>query len=647
MKRLCIYLTYDKQKIVDAYIGYMLSELKTCADHIAVVCNELEIVRGVEILERYADEIFYRQNLGVDAGGFKDALCQFIGWDRIHSFDELILVNDSFFGPFRPMAEIFNEMDKKQVDFWGVSKHGERREENIVNYPEHLQSFFLTVRTKMLHSKFFRKYWEDMPYYKTVGEVVTNHETRFTSYFAEQGFTFDCLADMEPNDSDVVKNNFIQYGFLPYELIKKRNFPFLKKQPLTWNTLKYQTQENLRLALDYIDKNTDYDVDLIWDNIIRTLDISDLQRTLHLQYIISPEEKEMIKNQNIIVAVFVDHQESEEYVLEYLENIRDYCKIKIYSHKLELLESYKIRGYQCGYFNDGFRWKNILMELSSGEIVGVLHDADVTGQFAPSCVGKSYFFHIWENLLKSELHLCKIIELFEKESRLGFLTPPRPNFGKYFGNMGEKWEDGFEKIKEAAKRLQLHCQMSQNKFPFSDSGDFWIRGCILKHAYEKEAYDVENLSCLWGYIAQDAGFYSGIVESTDYASMNAVNLQYYLDMIAVQIRNRCGDFDDFGDMLRKIPQSIIEAFCKNVEHIYIYGAGIVARRYREMIPDIEAYIVSDGQPKEDMIDGVQVIYLSQLTVQDNIGIIICMGKKNQQQAALLLEEKGWHNYLCI
>ena len=127
MKRICIYLTYDKQKIVDQYIGYMLKELKNCTDYLAVVCNEPQIVRGKEILETYADDIFYRENIGFDAGGYKDALCNYIGWDKILSFDELVLVNDSMFGPFIPMKSIFNKMDEKSVDFWGLLKHAEFR----------------------------------------------------------------------------------------------------------------------------------------------------------------------------------------------------------------------------------------------------------------------------------------------------------------------------------------------------------------------------------------------------------------------------------------------------------------------------------------------------------------------------------------
>ena len=71
MKRLCIYVTYDKQNIVDRYVGYMLRELKTCAEHLAVVCNMPRVVRGADVLEEYADEIFYRENIGFDAGDSK------------------------------------------------------------------------------------------------------------------------------------------------------------------------------------------------------------------------------------------------------------------------------------------------------------------------------------------------------------------------------------------------------------------------------------------------------------------------------------------------------------------------------------------------------------------------------------------------
>ena len=180
MKRLCIYLTYDGQGIVDEYIGYMLRELKTCVSQLVVVSNQMKIIKGQDILENYADQIFYRENIGLDAGGFKDALCDYIGWDKVREYDELVLVNDSCFGPFRPLTEIFDEMDERKADFWGLLKHGHSLAEDGKETPEHIQSFFLVIRSRLLNDADFQEYWEEIPYYNTFNDVVDSHEVVFT-----------------------------------------------------------------------------------------------------------------------------------------------------------------------------------------------------------------------------------------------------------------------------------------------------------------------------------------------------------------------------------------------------------------------------------------------------------------------------------
>ena len=68
MKRLCIFVTYDHENIVDNYIGYMLRQLRKVADSLIVVCNYGFISRGIDNIRLYADKIFYRDNVGFDAG---------------------------------------------------------------------------------------------------------------------------------------------------------------------------------------------------------------------------------------------------------------------------------------------------------------------------------------------------------------------------------------------------------------------------------------------------------------------------------------------------------------------------------------------------------------------------------------------------
>lgn len=108
----------------------------------------------------------------------------------------------------------------------------------------------------------------------------------------------------------------------------------MKKQPFSVNTLYCQTQQNFKQALDYIDKETNYDVNLILENIVRIHNIADLQQTLHLQYIISNEEEKNL-NVSIAIVVFLAYKESSEYVLEYLKKINRNFSINIFAENEE------------------------------------------------------------------------------------------------------------------------------------------------------------------------------------------------------------------------------------------------------------------------------------------------------------------------
>lgn len=645
MKRICIYLTYDRQKIVDRYIGYILGELKTCVSYLVVVYNETEVVLGKEILEKYADEIFYRKNMGFDAGGFKDALCGLVGWEKILRYDELVLVNDSMFGPFKPMRDIFAEMDEKPVDFWGLTKHGECLREGMGYIPEHIQSFFLTVRTRMLHSSEFRNYWENIPYYSIFNTVVVEHEIKFTQYFADLGYTYDVLAHTEMNDSKNIYNNHMQYQTLSYELIKKRNFPFLKKRQLVAETLDCQTQENVRQAVDYIEKFTDYNTDFIWSNIIRTMNVSDLQRKFHIQYMIQPKQNKTNKK-NITFLIFITYMESAEYVLDILEKIDFECSIKIFSEKEYCLLDYQKQGYQCEQVSFDRVARNFA-KYSDCDYVCVLHDTDMTSDVKPNCIGKSYFYNIWDNLLKDSHHVYGILEQFEKEPFLGFLASPQPNFSIYFGEYGRGWNDKFEAVNRIAGRLNLNCRISEDNAPFRITEDFWIRGEILKKLEFLKEEETVFLPYIWIYLAQDAGYYSGIVESMDYASMNEVNMQYYLQILASQIRSHCGDFRNFLELEEQLRVSALLGFCRKYSRIFVYGIGGIMEYYNDILGNIEAYLVSDGQGKPEEINEIPVKYLSEVQITSDCGIVLCMNRENQKQVIPLLKTNGIKHYFCI
>jgi lipopolysaccharide biosynthesis protein len=694
MRRLCIYLTYDNQKIVDPYIFYMLKELKTCADTLIVVCNETDIVRGEELLSQYADAIFCRENKGFDAGGFKDVLCTYIGWNTVLQYEELALVNDSLFGPFCPMQDIFLQMEEQSVDFWGLSKHGEANTHILGHFTEHVQSFFLVIRSRLLHSKEFQEYWEALPYFETFLETVRGFEIWFTQYFSGLGYRYGTLADTQCNDSLRIANNFSQYDLLPYEMIKKRNFSFFKRPHLTRPILEQQTQEQLLQAMEYIGQETEYDVNLIWDHLIRTSPMIELQRTFCLRYLVPPVSGQRETTEgSITVLVFITCGKSAEYVMEHLQGLqgqaicserksagRDdfgqdgselhfglrsesssirYLKgnisVQIFSETSEYLNPYQEAGFPCRVYQ-----KENLIEVLTGfdkfDLVCVLQDTDMTSDVSPSYVGKSLFYNKWENLLKNWNHVRGIQTLFAENSRLGLLMPPEPGFGDYFGEYAKGRDGNYEKVCRILQELDIQVPISRQYAPVSVSDCFWIRGSILRKMKsgnvwkQKDIWNVETekyLPYLWSYLAQDAGYYSAIVESLQYAAMRETNLQNYLQQIAAQVREQCGEFQTFAEMKTLLSVSAMKMFCQKYSRIFVYGTGGVAKRYREMLPKIEAYVVSDGQDKEEDIEGIAVKYLSELDLTEECGLVVCMDERNRMQVLPMLEARGVTNYFCV
>lgn len=643
MKRLGIYLVYDRQKIVDRYIGYFLKELRTCVDTLVVVCNMAAIVSGEENITAYADQVFFRENRGFDAGGFKDALCSLLGWDTVRRYDELVLANDSLFGPFRPMKDIFSEMDGRPIDFWGLAKHGNLEREGYAFVPEHIQSYFMVIRKRMLYSAHFEAYWKAMPYYTSFSDAVNQYEVLYTAHFSQLGYQYDVFADCNANNSENFLNNFNHFEMLPYEFAKMRNFPFLKRKPLAHIHLEFQTQENLRLALTYVDQETDYPVELIWENIVRTFHIAELQRSLHLQYIVSPFPEGRMTGE--VILVFVSYESSAEYILRYLTRLSKQ-QIIILASNSDLLRPYQMSGYQCREISPE-KYIEFLTAFCGYEYVCLLQDADMTSDIWPSYVGKSYFYSIWENLARDDAHVSGIAKRFEQESRLGCLAPPRANFGRFFGGDGKNWGEIFGDVRRITDSLELNCQISEEVPPCCVTKSLWVRGRVLKRLQLLKWEDASFLPYLWSFLAQDAGYYSGIVESADYAAINEINLQYYVEEIADQIQRQCGDFTTFPEMQQWISRLAISDFCERYPKIFAYGTGYIAKRCQKLIPNVIAYLVSDGQEKPEQFYGAPVQYLSEVELSDDCGIVLCLNKTNQEQVIALLKERGFNNYFRV
>ena len=113
MKRIGIFIFYDRGGKVDTYVGYFLAALNKHLEKLVIVCNGKLSSQGMEQLKKYTTDIFVRDNTGYDAMAFKLAMTTYVGWSVLDEYDELLLINDTFYGPLYPLEEVFTEMEKR------------------------------------------------------------------------------------------------------------------------------------------------------------------------------------------------------------------------------------------------------------------------------------------------------------------------------------------------------------------------------------------------------------------------------------------------------------------------------------------------------------------------------------------------------
>ncbi len=261
MKRLGVFVFYDASGIVDPYVEYLLESMKNIIQKLIIIINGE--VKGGEYskLKKYSQDIFIRKNYGYDAGAYKDVFMQFLTRKEQIKWDEIILFNDTFYGPLYPWEDVFEHMETQDVDFWGLSRHPKG---NLENQPitQHIQSYFLVCRRYLVESEWWMNFWKELRYSADVIDAIISFEVKFSEYFSKAGFKSKALTD-EWN-TKYEGNPTLRYY---YELIKDLKFPIIKRKVF----LLINFLQN-KLAISYIRSNTSYDVYMIFKHLKRLED---------------------------------------------------------------------------------------------------------------------------------------------------------------------------------------------------------------------------------------------------------------------------------------------------------------------------------------------------------------------------------------
>lgn len=267
MKRLGIFVFYDSNGIISEYVKYLLEKLKCVIAYQIVIVNGLLQPESKKILLQISDKLLIRENKGFDAGAYKDIFQNYLTIAELNNYDEIVLCNDSFYGPFYSFTEVWNRMKNSHADFWGLTRHPKGVFEDGSPFPSHIQSYFLTIKRPLFLSNEFQKFWRfEIEYESKFIDAVKGFEIKFTQYFEKKGFTSMTLSEIPGYNYITTQYNENPYLSNSYELVSERIIPVLKRKSLL---LSNRYLEKALHAYEYICEKTSYPEHLISDHIRR------------------------------------------------------------------------------------------------------------------------------------------------------------------------------------------------------------------------------------------------------------------------------------------------------------------------------------------------------------------------------------------
>lgn len=262
MSRIAIYVVYDGQCVINEYIDHVLRELRRHVQYLIVVCNFQNPKSGTEYVRNHADRLICRENKGFDAGAYKDVICAEIGNEFLEGYDELLLINDSFYAPIFPFDEMFGRMDDIDCDYWGMTRFPGGTYEGSEIGP-HIQSFFICIRSSIMRNQRFWDFWTNLSYPTCFAEAVFSFEYALNELLVKNGYSG--MAYAETNKKRIAllsdENPYMKY---PLSLIKDCRVPVVKRKAFSLNNEDF---ENACMALDYIKKHSSYNYRLIVDHL--------------------------------------------------------------------------------------------------------------------------------------------------------------------------------------------------------------------------------------------------------------------------------------------------------------------------------------------------------------------------------------------
>lgn len=545
MSRLAIFVLWEKDGLVRDFILYYLKGLQEVAEKLIVVVNGKLSQEGRERLENIGAHVIQRENVGVDFWAYKVGL-EYEG-ETVEKYEEVILANCSCYGPIYSFTEMFETMQEKKVDFWGITEWPKDEGGYKGTW---VLSYFMVFRKNVFLSKPWKEYWKNLCPVYSRDECIDLHETKFTGYFADKGYTYQVYCKNTPDFIDMTIE-------APDKLVMEQRCPIIKRKAFCaeYNRfLTYHRGSASKRVLEYIEQNKLYDTNMIIDDLLQTQHYDNVKNCLHLNYFLpSTYAVSPIKKQPKVALCFhVYYDELLESCVRYMTSMPHYADIYITTPKKELVEKikalceqYNLRNYKIDVISARGRAESAFLVATKKFIykydyVCIAHDKK-SAFLKPGIIGLEFGFHNQDALLATKSYVENIIELMESNKRLGMLVPINLIYANYRELYGQEWGANYENVINLLKEYEIDVPIHYSIPPVAPMGAmFWFRPECLKKLIDKswEYTDfpeeplpldgslIHAIERAYPYFVQDAGYLTAWVSTIEDAEIHLTNISY-------------------------------------------------------------------------------------------------------------------------
>ncbi|MGL4340632.1 MAG: rhamnan synthesis F family protein [Rhodoglobus sp.] len=561
-RRVIFYLLFDPRGHVDAYIPYKLSRLRPFADTIIVVSNGELAVEGRRELDSIVDDVWERENIGLDVDAYHWALEKF-GSERLSQFDELIMMDYTWFGPVGSFETVFESMAVCDVDFWGITERGETLPgvtSTQGTVAAHIQPHWIAVRKRMFTSYAWKSYWDTMPEPNSYPELLLDQKSRFTEHFFSRGFHYAVAFPL--HDYPGTLHPALERA---QELLEA-GCPILVRKPFLHDPLYLDRQGIIGRRLLQIAERRGYPQSMILQNMAKHAQPKVLNTNASLLEILPDQAISYDPEQPLRIAatVHIYYEDMTDELVDSLASLpgpydlyvtttgelkADFIRSRISARADSEIAHCEVRVLQSNRGRDLSAFFIGCRDIATSDrydLIVKIHSKKTVQQGA--AVGTLFKHQQIDNLLSSRGYTSNVLGLFQNEPSLGVVFPPTVHIG--FPTLGGAWFTNREPAEQLARRMGIRVPPDDIS-PLAPLGAMFIARpdalrllFVDELSYEDYAPETHHKDGSLAHVqeriiplaAGELGFYCRTVATADYAAISHTFLEYKLDRLSQTVQ---------------------------------------------------------------------------------------------------------------